>query len=442
MLAALAGGVLAGVWPGPTLAVAVSLLVGIPLLVRVEWAVLAVVTAGVLDGWLDDLAPWASPALTCVLVVSWLIRRSWSRPPRRRVAPVLVAAGVFSLLLALTTVLHVETTSGLGLVAPYAALLALLVVVTDVVGTTDPGGAPTDALGRRPARLAPATLGRCYVWSCVLAGLGALFGLVTSPEHRLTGPADDGYQLAVLLLAAIPLAVGLRVASRRRRTYLVVLALLIFVVAATGSQGAILGLVVMLVVALLSQQLGLRTGGAIMVLVGTASALVLAVFPSLVDERVSLQEDSTAQDVSVLADVWRTAAAMTADSPLVGLGPGSFERFGSDYAGVDDEAGVTLNSAHNTYLEVSTELGVPAALALLALLGCGLVAASRRWSRTQDPFAAAVSAALVGVLVAVFFSTQVLTLPLWLLAGLGGAWGGAPGAVRQRRSAPPVSTQV
>ncbi|MGQ9454459.1 MAG: O-antigen ligase family protein [Armatimonadota bacterium] len=63
--------------------------------------------------------------------------------------------------------------------------------------------------------------------------------------------------------------------------------------------------------------------------------------------------------------VWRSTLKMIKDHPFVGLGPGTFEVAYPRYA----IAGPTKH-AHQTYLQLGAEAGLPTLLALMVVLGC------------------------------------------------------------------------
>jgi O-antigen ligase len=120
--------------------------------------------------------------------------------------------------------------------------------------------------------------------------------------------------------------------------------------------------------------------------------------------------------------LWKVAGEMTYDHPLLGLGPAGFrENFDRyiDYQQTDTSH--QLDVAHETYLEVSSELGLVGLGAFLAIIALGADSA-RREARRGGPgrgLAGAVWLGTVGAGVAAVFLTEQYYLPLWLLAALG-----------------------
>jgi putative inorganic carbon (hco3(-)) transporter len=121
--------------------------------------------------------------------------------------------------------------------------------------------------------------------------------------------------------------------------------------------------------------------------------------------------------------LWSAAVRMSADHPLVGVGPGQFGPRSADYL-VDDPLGITNPVAHNSFLEVLAENGVLALLAFVAMVGTTwrvLTHVQRRAAR-GDPdtarLATAAQASLVVAIVSANFLSVQLTVALWLLAGI------------------------
>ncbi|ANZ41964.1 hypothetical protein BBK82_44560 [Lentzea guizhouensis] len=115
---------------------------------------------------------------------------------------------------------------------------------------------------------------------------------------------------------------------------------------------------------------------------------------------------------------WQAAARMLADSPVLGVGPGGFRQHyaaASHNAELDEQTPV----AHNLFLEVAAELGLPGFLVLVAVIAVGFVAAERalRLGADRRPVVA-VQAALIAVLVASVFLSEQYYLPLWSLVAV------------------------
>lgn len=157
-----------------------------------------------------------------------------------------------------------------------------------------------------------------------------------------------------------------------------------------------------------------------------AAALVILIAPVPVVARAlsiaNLSDESTYDRLCMLEAGWR----MTAEHPLVGVGPGLVQR---RYPIYRHPTATRLNvpHLHNSYVELAAERGVPSLLAFLALLGVSIHAA---WSGYREELAGGggrsdlylgVIAALIAFAVAALFEnnwgdTEVQRLAIFLLA--------------------------
>lgn len=129
---------------------------------------------------------------------------------------------------------------------------------------------------------------------------------------------------------------------------------------------------------------------------------------------------------------WAAADGMWQASPWHGHGPGSYARQGQSYRLAAEPAlqrrllppvtATGFAEAHNDYLQLAAEAGLPALLAALLALGLLLDRLFRR--APGDPEARALAGMLVAGAVAAlaWFPLQVPLLALMLLLGLGRAW--------------------
>ncbi len=410
-LLAVAGGVAVGLAPelvGPVLVAGLALVV---MLTRLEIALSVVVAASLFEDYLAVVDPRATKVLAALAVGSWLVRRSRGRLHRGPRTKALAAAGVLAVALLASTAVNGAPDGGAVLVR-WAGFLALLVVLVDTM---------------RAGRLAPVTLARVYVGASAAAALAGILSytlgldrFTDGLDRRVAGPIGDPNDLAFFLLAALPLALVVRRPGWRPGVWDLATVLIAIALLGTFSRGALIGLVVMLVVAALARQISLQqlTGvlGSLLVL----TALVVALFPDLVTESLTAKDAVADQNIAERLQLWEAAGEMTLDAPLLGHGPGSF--------GVEHErwleqlpvsATSDLDVAHQTYLEVAAEVGVVGLAAFVALLVAGLRGAWRAWRRDGSPLASAVFSALVGTMTAAFFLSEQFFLPLWLLVALG-----------------------
>lgn len=389
-----------------TVALCVGAIAAAAMLIRLEWAALLVVGAAVFEDYLAVASPWAAKGLALVLVGSWVVRRGWRRLHEGTRSPVLTVALAFFVAILLATVVHNNGSVGMAVVGRYVGFLAVLAVLVDTMR----GG------------LAPSRVARVYVASCAVAAVCGILTFAFALDRRVGGPVADPNDFAFFLVAAIPLAVALRVGARRPWAYDLAAGLMLVAALGTLSRGALVGLATMVVVATVTRVVSLRAVAIGAVGAATLVAVAVGAFPDLVD--VSLHQKSVVadQNVSERIGLWRAAGEMTLENPVTGLGPGSFSLFHQDYRDrLPDDVTHKLDVAHNTYLEISAELGLVGLAVWLALLVTAAISAWARWSRDHHHVAAGVFVAVFGAGASAVFVTEQYFLPLWLLVALGGA---------------------
>lgn len=151
-----------------------------------------------------------------------------------------------------------------------------------------------------------------------------------------------------------------------------------------------------------------------------AAALVVAV--GLGITVISRDPGRVAGD-ALRANLWRSAAAVIPDHPILGVGTGMFGRAARAYrdpAYVDDR----LSTAHNLYLNTTAELGLVGLVVIIGLISAGALAFWKHRRAAATPARRlrldVAAAALVGFGVQSLFDTFTLpalvTLPLLLAA--------------------------
>lgn len=124
------------------------------------------------------------------------------------------------------------------------------------------------------------------------------------------------------------------------------------------------------------------------------------------------------EDVSTRGrvDAWRTGMNILADRPLTGVGAGAFVVAWPEFAPGDAGAARTT---HNTFIQLTSELGVGA----LLLLGLAIFLALRTLARafadpTLEPYARGVQCGLAGFAVCSMSGGLAFSWPLYILLGL------------------------
>jgi O-antigen ligase/tetratricopeptide (TPR) repeat protein len=112
---------------------------------------------------------------------------------------------------------------------------------------------------------------------------------------------------------------------------------------------------------------------------GLSAAAVIALFLC----STPLPEELTRNHSLHVRDVyWKATRQMIAQAPLGGHG---LDQWQEHYFALKGEVQQESRKAHNDYLQVFAELGLPGLLALLALLGAGLAAGLSRRAPAEDP---------------------------------------------------------
>jgi putative inorganic carbon (HCO3(-)) transporter len=228
---------------------------------------------------------------------------------------------------------------------------------------------------------------------------------------------DPNY-FTVSALACLPLAVCLiRKGQPTWERWFCVgsAALSLMAVTLAASRGGFIGLVAAAVFLLWrSRHLGFRgvVGIALLVLLSFLSPV------SPVERLLSpTSSDQDAADSRLI--VWKGALRIIATHPIFGIGLGNFKEAVSAY----EDPGRTVESlAHNSYLEIAAELGIPGLLVFLCMLLATLRSLERvrNTTRKAGPIlisqaAIGIQASLLGSAVAIFFVTAYLQKLLWLM---------------------------
>ncbi len=282
-----------------------------------------------------------------------------------------------------------------------------------------------------------------WVLTAFLVGamISALYGLAfpAPPESaedvtRLGGAGIDPNQLATVMVAALPLAAAFAVGWKRhpgvRLLALAVVGFCAFSVFLSLSRTGLTALAVALIATVLVA--GRWRTPAVLLLV---SVSVLAVgyftFYASADqrERISVADGGTGR-----SDIWTVGWRMVEANPVQGVGIGNFSTSSIHYLLapgairrdefiVDDP-----KVAHNVYLEVLAEVGIPGLVAFVAVLLFSLVStirAAHGFLRAGDMqmelLARGLCVALVGTFAANFFISGQFSKQLWILLALGPA---------------------
>ncbi|MEU0880665.1 O-antigen ligase family protein [Lentzea sp. NPDC005914] len=357
----------------------------------------ATVLLAPLEGYLQVVHPHLSKVAPGLLIVSWVVQRVRER--RLPAAhPLHALLAVFGVVLLVSSAVHAGDPFTTDYVQRFLPFLVITGVLADVVAREVP-----------VRTVLAAALG-----GAGLAALGALYSLVFEGAPRATGPLEDPNDLAFFLVAALPLLIALP----GRKFLLPVAAVLAAGAAATFSRGGGLALAAATLWLVARRAVSMR---AVAVAVGGIVVIGLGavVFAGTVLERAFAEKTYiAATNVDTREMRWQAAARMLASNPVLGVGPGGFR---SSYAAASHNAEIDEQQpvAHNIYLEIGAELGLPGLACFLGAIAMAFVASERvlRVSWNLRPMLA-VQAALIAALVASTFLSEQYYLPIWSLVAV------------------------
>jgi O-antigen ligase len=228
--------------------------------------------------------------------------------------------------------------------------------------------------------------------------------------------------LAAIIVLMVPMAFVLSSQAQlavRRALWAGAGLVLVLMVFLTSSRGGFIGL---LAAGMMFVYRRRGLGGALAVLLLLlASALLLptdlgsralaTIFQDGSDLPAGLEQSNRAH----VALFW-AALRMIADSPIIGVGPLNFKALSTLYTGLHQG-----NIAHNTFLEIAAEFGLPALAVFLLLLVATLLTLGRASRLDGSPearelagWAEGLRSGLVGFLVAGCFISAQYEKVLWL----------------------------
>lgn len=144
----------------------------------------------------------------------------------------------------------------------------------------------------------------------------------------------------------------------------------------------------------------------------------------------------TAPDLAARSEIWSQTLAAIGESPLLGTGLGTFEAVYRSHRSEDVRPGALM--AHNDYLELALELGIPAAgLLVFSVLVLAGGCARGVWLRRRDfeyPAAGVAVCVLAGAHSLVDFSLQIpaVAAAFSLVLGVAAAQSEPTGPLRRR----------
>jgi O-antigen ligase len=272
--------------------------------------------------------------------------------------------------------------------------------------------------------------------------IAACVGIVQPPDTeviestRATGTIGDPNEFAAALLVGLALASGF-VISRGVSPPLRLLAGLAIPLCAAGmflsaSRGGLVSLAVMFLVGTVAAGRWRIAATSIVIAVAIGGVFYFTqLAPLPARERVL-----TANGGSGRTELWQVGLRIVRAHPFAGVGVGNFQSVSPEYVlqpGVLHHTSEFIFTtqpfpAHNAYLQVFAEMGIPGLVLFLGIIGaslsCALRAArvaERRGDVKLEALARAVFLALTGVLTSELFISQMHGKLLWGLLALGPA---------------------
>jgi putative inorganic carbon (hco3(-)) transporter len=358
--------------------------------------------------------------LGAILVLSWALHllRNRSAPFLPRDQPLIAAAlAVFFVFSVVSALWAADTALVISNAARLLQMVLLFVIVFTAIRTR------TDLL----------IVTGAYVFAASVTAAYAITSGVTV-EGRLTGGIANPNFLAAELAAAIILA-GFMLAAARTSALRAALVLSIVFNAIgftlTQSRGGIIALATALVVAVfLAGRLRPHVIVGVLITGVLGATYYFAIAAPAVRDRLT---NISAQGSAGRSDEWTIAYRIFRSHSIGGAGLGNYSALAPNY--VTDNLQLLRVQfvlrgfvAHNTYLQILSELGVIGSAVFAAfLLGViGLGVKSLRGGRFRSDHAASAVArgvvvALVGLLAAYFFASALYAKQLWLLLALAAA---------------------
>lgn len=247
------------------------------------------------------------------------------------------------------------------------------------------------------------------------------------------GKFDNPNDLAQVLLLGAPC---LWLIFKRSSTFspsrfitLPILVVLTFTILRTGSRGAMIAVFAMLIFLLFTSASKGKAALLVTVLVIAAAATLaisqplrtryLTLFDTDASEETSEQSSKLSEIAAASAvsrrELLQESLAFTASHPLLGVGPGMFAEARERNAHEEHRFATSLQT-HNTYSQVSSECGIPAALLFITIvvytfrMAKRIYGSCRNRSEPQLQTAAAVARALCFVTLAYAFTSFFISV--------------------------------
>ena len=277
------------------------------------------------------------------------------------------------------------------------------------------------------------------------ATFAAFYGIVVTPDasqfayaagssglNRIAGTVGDPNVLASTLTAGLMIALAMAFSKGRSslvRILCIAAAVLCLAgVFLTGSRGGLVALAGAIIASILLAPRNRLLAAFIGTLIIAGGAFYYTtIAPESQRERLSLADGGTGR-----TDIWKVGWRMVEDKPVTGVGAANFQISSIHYVlaepgALKDDTFVADRPAvaHNAYLSMLAELGIPGLVCFMIIvigsISCAYRAA-KEFGKRGDPgmelIAGSVAVALVALLSADLFVSEQYNKQLWLLMAL------------------------
>lgn len=274
------------------------------------------------------------------------------------------------------------------------------------------------------------TYERILFWFVLAVGAFGLAALTmgTAVNGRVSvGNSYDPNDMAALMAIGLPPAIAVSLRSRGKARLGAVGSSLAMIGAllASGSRGGVLAIgagVIVMVLGFKGYKRALMT-----LLIGIAALgawdAAGPVFRGRLMSLTNLEDDYNTSAQTGRIEVWKRGLGYIQDNPVLGVGIGNFPTAEGHWLRSENRTG-RWTAAHNAYLQVFVELGIPGGLIFLGWLMSLLRRAGRRWREkprtrlTRGGHRPELTASLVSYMVAAIFLSLGYFYMLFALAGI------------------------
>jgi putative inorganic carbon (HCO3(-)) transporter len=347
--------------------------------------------------------------------LAYAVRLFGDRKAVVRMPPLLAIVAGLGLWVGMTMALSTDPSGGTHKLIRWALFLAFFFLVVQLVD-----GRPEIDRVLRVFALSAGAAGAYTLWLFI----GGQHG------YRAAGPLEDPNDLAYLIGCTLPIMAYLFKAEPRRRLLWGACFILgTGAMLSTFSRGALVGIGALLVWGIVTRRIPFRA-----ILAGVLTGLILVglaftVWKPFFDEALHQKEHIADHNIESRESRWAAAVQLGGESPVIGVGTGLYPIKAMpilrDNTGTLPEVTVPQTVAHNTYLEIFAENGLPGLALFVAYLAVTwmLLRRSRRMAVALGDervgwLVTALQSSLLIAIVAGTFLSEELTAPYWLLGGL------------------------